>query len=268
MVDWYIGTMGFGYKDWSGVFYPAELKASGYLRYYSRIFDCVEVDSTFYGTPRPQTVQRWALATPPSFRFCLKTPRLITHEAGLVGVDAAMGEFLEVARELGERLGVVLIQLPPSFDASRLPVLVDFVQRLPGDLRFAVEVRHQSWYTAGVADEALPLAQALARQGVCWAATEFPGLPGGFRRTSDFLYVRWVGQHGAFQQHSQERIDRDANLQAWWQQFQDQLPYVQAVFGQFNNDYAGFAAGSADRFKRIAGLPREPFPPAQQVRLF
>ncbi|MFM8319666.1 MAG: DUF72 domain-containing protein, partial [Chloroflexota bacterium] len=69
-LEWFIGTMGFSYEDWAGVFYPAGAKTVSFLPYYSRIFNAVEIDSTFYGTPRHSTVERWAAAAPDDFRFC------------------------------------------------------------------------------------------------------------------------------------------------------------------------------------------------------
>ena len=264
----YVGTMGFSYKDWNGVFYPAEMKAQRYLAYYSRIFNAVEVDSTFYGTPKADTVLRWAAATPDGFRFCLKVPRQITHDAGLVNVGADLAHSLEVARLLGNKLGVILFQFPPSFRVDQLPVLKRLLPDLPVDVRFAVEIRDQSWYTA-VDDNGYPLlANALERHGVCWAATEYPGLPDRIHPTSKFLYIRWIGQHGSYMRHDRERVDRSANLKAWWQQIQGLSEGVEALFGFLNNDYAGFAAGTANRFKRIAGLPVEPFKPPQQGTLF
>jgi uncharacterized protein YecE (DUF72 family) len=272
MVNWYIGTMGFSYSDWNGVFYPSEMNERNYLGYYSRIFNCVELDSTFYGTPRVEVVQRWAASTPQDFRFCLKMPRAITHDASLVGVTDMLREFLATVRHLQEKLGVILIQLPPSFAASRIEVLERFIQLLPADLRFAVEIRHQSWYTGTSeqhGEKELPaLAQMLAKYQVAWAATEYPNLPGEIYPITSFAYIRWIGQHGTFQQHYRERIDRQQNLIHWWQYIQTRLETVSEIYGMFNNDYAGFAARTANRFKEIAGLPVIPFKPPVQPTLF
>jgi uncharacterized protein YecE (DUF72 family) len=104
--------------------------------------------------------------------------------------------------------------------------------------------------------------------GVCWAATEYPDLPRRIFRTADFLYLRWIGQHGTFQKHDQERIDRTLQLRQWQQILQEATTQVDAVFGFFNNDYAGFAAGTANRFKELTGLPLKPFQLPQQGTLF
>lgn len=260
--------MGFSYADWNGVFYPADLSSRDYLSYYSRIFNAVEIDSTFYGTPRLPSVQRWAAATPEAFRFSLKAPRQITHEMSLVGVEAELGRFIETARELGDRLGVILFQFPPSFTSEQLPVLQACLEWLPTDLRFAVEVRHPSWYSTQQSEQEPPLAGRLRQRGVAWAATQYPDLPAVIYPTAPFLYIRWIGQHGSFDHHTAERIDRQAQLAEWLALIEAQAPGVEALFGFFNNDYAGFAAATANRFKELAGLPGQSFTPPQQPRLF
>ena len=271
--------MGFSYADWSGVFYPGDLPAHRRLGYYSRIFNAVEIDSTFYGTPRPETVRGWAASTPPEFRFSVKVPRQITHEAGLVGVMDELLRFIDTVELLQEKLGAILFQFPPSFKPERLPALQACLAGLPGGIRYAVEIRHQSWYTAEIetledppGEPAEPaLAQMLREVGVCWAATEYPDLPQRIYPTADFLYLRWIGQHGTFQHHDHERIDRTAQLGQWQQIVQGALSEIEMrpiIFGFFNNDYAGFAAGTANRFKELLGLPANPFLPPQQGKLF
>jgi len=263
MVDWWIGTMGFGYQDWQGGFYPQELAARNYLSYYSRIFNAAEIDSTFYGTPRPSTVQRWAAQTPPEFRFCLKTPRTITHELGLVSAQGLMAEFVQTVRLLGPKLGAILLQFPPSFTAVQSEILVAFLNQLPQGARYAVELRDASWYAPQ-----LGLAAQLQEAGVAWASTEYPGLPDRIDLTAAFVYIRWIGQHGSFQQHTHERLDRKQELQAWLERFRAVEERLDTVYGFFNNDYAGFAPATANRFKQMLGLTTEPLKPPEQPRLF
>jgi uncharacterized protein YecE (DUF72 family) len=261
MTNWYLGTMGFSYADWAGPFYPETLAQGKYLGYYSRFFNAAEIDSTFYGTPRLTTVKRWLAATPADFRFCLKTPRTITHEKSLQSAHLDMAEFLTVVRELKEKLGVILIQLPPSFGIDQFDVLNTFLKELPTDLRFAVEFRHASWHRSQTED-------LLRSHKVCWAATEYPNLPRGAKRTTDFIYFRLIGRHGQFSHHDREQIDRSANLHWWHQHLRTHLTHVDAVYGFFNNDYAGFGPGSCNQFKTLAGLDAPKLQPPQQQRLF
>jgi uncharacterized protein YecE (DUF72 family) len=138
--EWYIGTMGFSYADWSGVFYPDDLPAHRRLGYYSRIFNAVEIDSTFYGTPRPETVRGWAASTPAEFRFSVKVPRQLTHEAGLVGVMDELLRFIHT-RSSWRKSWAILFQFPPSFRQTACllfrPAWLDFRVAFATRLRFA-----------------------------------------------------------------------------------------------------------------------------------
>ena len=264
MFEWFLGSMGFGYKDWVGVFYPPGISPRDYLAHYSNYFNAVEMDTTFYGTPRRATVEQWKAVTPAEFVFCVKTPRVITHEMGLVGAIGLIVEFVNAMRFLEEKLGVILIQFPPSFTASHAEALEAFLSELiplSSGVRFAIEFRHSSWYVQATND-------LLASYRVCWASTEFPGLPQQVFKTTDFLYLRWIGQHGSYHHHNYERVDKSSDLNAWLECIQDQSSSAQAIYGFFNNDYAGFAAGTCNRFKTIVGLPVKPLLPPSQARLF
>jgi uncharacterized protein YecE (DUF72 family) len=259
----HLGTMGFGYPDWNGYFYPEEMDAGSYLSYYSRIFTSVEIDSTFYGTPRLSTIDKWLQDTPQNFKYSVKVPRSITHEPELENTWGLMAEFLETVLRLGERLGVVLLQFAPSFTFSQIGRLSSFIDRLPGGFRFAIEVRHQSWYEAEQT-----FVQLLSERGIAWAATQYPNLPEKIHAITDFVYIRWIGQHGMFLKHYQEQLNRQNDLLRWGE-YLDQLPQsVKQVFGYFNNDYAGNAAATALRFMSLAGLAAEIPQRATQPRLF
>jgi uncharacterized protein YecE (DUF72 family) len=261
MAEWYLGTMGFSYADWVGSFYPEALTQHNYLKHYRRFFNAVEIDSTFYGTPRLSTVQRWLTSTPDSFQFCPKTPRIITHDKRLRSAHLEMAEFITVMRELKNKLGVILIQLPPTFRADQSEILSAFLKELPKDVNFAVEFRHHSWYQPRTA-------QILKAHHICWAATEYPDLPPGIRLTSGFVYFRLIGRHGQFKRHDHEQIDRSENLQWWYQNLSNYLERAHSVYGFFNNDYAGFGVLSCNQFKQLVGLPAPDLKPPQQGRLF
>jgi uncharacterized protein YecE (DUF72 family) len=251
MTTWHLGTMGFAYEPWRGVFYPDSANPRQYLAHYSQVFDAVELDSTFYGAPRESTLRQWASQTPPGFRFCPKTPREITHERGLdlgQGAGEAMAAYLNVLRALGNRLGPVLIQLPPSFGPALQPALASFLATLPRDLRFAVELRHRGWYAPATED-------FLRSLGMAWVTLDYVDLPRQIDITADFLYIRWIGQHGRWAQRGQEEIDVTPRLRWWWEQLQPALAQVDTVYGFFNDDYAGYAPATGNRFKRIAALP-------------
>lgn len=267
-MDHFLGTMGFGYPDWEGEFYPSGMSSARYLSHYSQHFNAVEIDSTFYGTPRRTTIRRWGSLVPPGFRFCLKTPQQITHQRGLVKADVEMSEFSKVAMGLGENLGAILLQFPPSFGGENLGVLAEFLPVLSGGIRYAVEFRHPSWFVVPEGMEEPAVAALLRQHEVAWAATDYPGVPPRIYLTSDFLYIRWIGEHGAYERHTHERADLTDRLVSWSEALAAKGEQVGMLYGFFNNDYAGFAPATCNRFKKILGLTVSDFRPPQQGRLF
>lgn len=261
MVQWYLGSMGFSWKDWKGVFYPDHLDPTDFLSDYSRKFNAVEIDSTFYGIPRAETIEKWFSDTPEGFKICAKLPKAITHEMELVGVEPLVEEFFGVIAGLGERLGAVLVQFRPSFTFEHLPNFIAFLNMLPQNFRIAVEFRHRSWYQQRTAE-------LLSEYHIAWTATEYLHLPTRIHRTTDFLYVRLIGQHGVFPTHNLERIDRTPQLEQWRDRIEEHLASVDSVYGFFNNDYSGFAASTINRFRTIVGLDPVDFTPPRQERLF
>src|SRR5258705_11370765 len=138
------GTSGYSYKEWLGHFYPEKLPASEMLRYYAGRFATVEINNTFYRMPAEAMLARWSEEVPENFVFTLKAPRRITHEKRLREAESDVAEFARRAAALGDKLGVLLFQLPP-FLRKDLPRLRDFLGVLPSDRRVAFEFRHASW---------------------------------------------------------------------------------------------------------------------------
>ena len=260
-LNWYLGTMGYSYEDWKGVFYPEGLDKREYLSYYSQFFNAVEMDSTFYGTPRPEYVQRWVQATPQAFVFCPKMPRQITHELRLENAQEEVAVFLQTMRLFEDKLGPILIQFPPDFSRTEIGVLETFLDALPSDLRYAVEFRHRSWH-------ATETGEMLQARDMCWVSTEYVHMPQRVYVTTDFLFIRWIGRHGRFETKDRERLDKTSSLQDWLADIeQRRSDGFDTVYGFFNDEYAGFAPATCQKFKRLAGLPTRPLTPPQQARL-
>ena len=239
--------MGFSYSDWSGPFYPAYLKPGDWLEYYSRHYDAVELDTTFYAVPPVGRVERWAAVTPDHFRFCLKTPRAVTHDRPLAaGVDD-MRRFLDACRAFGPKLGAVLIQFAPSYAADHFAEVDAFLATLPGDVRFAVEFRHRTWGTA----DALRMVHA---RGCAFVSAEYASRPARVFATADFLYLRLIGVHHRYPKHERELADVSAGLEWWRRAVEPALAKVNTAYVFVNNDYAGYSPATANRFKRLVGL--------------
>ncbi len=179
-----VGTSGYAYKPWKGPFYPEKLPDAEMLRFYATQFRTVEINHSFYRMPVESMIQKWAEQVPAGFHFALKANQQITHIRKLRGVEETLRRFLEVASILqeGDRLGPVLVQLPPTFKAD-LPVLDAFLKLRPRAFRFAFEVRHASWHTP----ETLDLLRS-HQTALCIAETEKGSAPEEL--TADFAYVR------------------------------------------------------------------------------
>lgn len=246
-MNWRIGTIGFSYSDWAGTFYPRGMKPGEYLSHYSQYYDSVELDTTFHATPPPERFRKWAQATPADFRFCLKTPRTVTHEVAPDRAIGPMNAFLDAAIDgLREKLGVVVIQFPPHFEVDQFASLERFLADLPKQIRFAVELRNRTWGTQRTLD-------LLSEHRCCLVAAEYQTKPAKIHVTTNFLYIRCIGVHEQFEKLNREQADVSASLQWWKQQVDSASAEVATTWALFNNDYAGYAIGSANRFKSLAG---------------
>ncbi|MGC8747178.1 MAG: DUF72 domain-containing protein, partial [Candidatus Saccharicenans sp.] len=137
----YVGTSGWSYPDWKTRFYPPELKSSEWLEFYSRHLETVEINMTFYRSPRPETLRSWAKNTPESFKFSLKANRQITHLKKLIKVEHDLEHFAFLAKQIGPKIGGLLYQLPPSI-TKNLDLLEAFLKSLPTGFNQVIEFRH------------------------------------------------------------------------------------------------------------------------------
>ncbi|ABU58327.1 DUF72 domain-containing protein [Roseiflexus castenholzii] len=142
----YLGCAVWAHASWSGVLFPRGSRSADYLRLYSRRLTTVEGNTTFYAIPSAETVQRWVDETPPSFRFCFKLPRDISHQGPLAGRRRETDAFVQRMAPLGERLGPFFLQLPPGYSPHQMNDLASWLSAWNPAYRLAVEVRHPEWY--------------------------------------------------------------------------------------------------------------------------
>src|SRR5215218_1507071 len=263
-----LGTQGWNYDAWVGPFYPSGTRAGDYLSVYARAFSTVEVDSTFYAVPAAKTVRGWAERTPDEFRFALKLPQEITHENRLRDSADLAALFFDRARELGPKLGPVLVQLGPDFAPAELPALVEFLPTLPRDVRVAIEFRQRGWLSDGV----LAL---LAEHGVAVALTDARWVPRrqmlalAERPTAPFAYVRWMGPNRDIVDYSRIQVDRTRELEAWAATLRALAGKLTRVYGYVNNHFAGHSPSSARDLQRMLGQrPVQPEQLGEQMTLF
>lgn len=232
----HLGTCGWQYRDWRGRFYPSDLPQREWLEHYSARFQTVEVDNTFYRLPAAEVFAAWRERTPPGFCMALKTSRYLTHVKRLLDPGPPVQLFMERAGRLGDKLGPVLIQLPPTFKADPAR-LADTLDRFPRGVRLAFEPRHESWFTGTVE-------QVLADRDVAYCLADSRGRPAGpLWRTARWTYLRFHegtgSPHPCYQPHTlREWAER---LAATWGAAGDAYVY-------FNNDPGGCAVRDAVRF--------------------
>jgi len=236
------------------------------LPYYARRFDTVEVDASYYRDPGPRLASRWADTTPQGFRFSLKMPKELLdprrdREAPMVS------SFLATARELGGKRGAILLQFPPSFVPSKhAPFLERLLDRLEGDLRYAVELRHAAWFQDPVRENLCARLRSahIALAGSYPTYVEIPPV-----RTADFVYLRFIGDHTTVpsELHGEVRIDRSDVLRRWAVPARDAERSARDVVVYFNNHFSGFAPESVILFRREMGVPPVAIAPPRSTTL-
>ena len=254
-----VGCQSWQYEDWitkaggETIFYPRGTKPSDMLELYSRIFDTIEVDSTAYGTPAISTIEGWLTATPDDFLFSLKVPSVVTHQMSL-GPESytVFDEFIDAARLFGPKLGVVLIQLPAVFEATRDngQNVRRFLARLPDDIRFGIEFRHPGWLTGWTFDELNERQVTLALVAGKWIPEDRMFEAFGNVRTP-FQYVRFMGVRDL---PSFDRIQRPRSeeLRQWTSRL-DSLT-ADKIFIYVDNYFEGHAPATATTVKEMLGV--------------
>ncbi|MDH4207955.1 MAG: DUF72 domain-containing protein [Anaerolineae bacterium] len=228
----FVGTSGWSYSHWRGLFYPAGMPQRDWFTHYARYFPSVEVNYTFYRLPPEQTFGRWKQQSPEGFIYALKAPRVITHLRKLSQVEEPVKRFLERARGLEENLGPILYQLPPNWRCD-VPRLADFLALLPSDLRHVVEFRDTSWHN----DEVF---QLLGERNVGYCYADGPGFDCPLLVTGSVAYARMHGvgvKYGGC--YSRRRLRRLAV------QIGDFLARGCDTFVYFNNDAQAYAVENA-----------------------
>ena len=233
MRDLYIGTQGFSFRDWVGPFYPLNSPSSRFLQEYARYFRTVEIDSTFYGIPKPATIAAWRQRTPADFRFSAKFPNSITHKKMLVDCDATTEHFVDTMRLLGDKLGPLLLQFSYEFGPERSDTLARYLDGLPADLQIAVEVRNRDWYDTNIVE-------MLQARGVALVLHDLYYMPRRTEVTADFVYLRWLGRRTDLARFDRIQLDRRDEEEWWAEQVSSFLNRGLTVFGYFNNLWAGY----------------------------
>jgi uncharacterized protein YecE (DUF72 family) len=232
----HVGTSGWQYRDWRPGVYPAGLPQRLWLEHYAERFCTVEINNAFYRLPEKRTFEQWRERTPAGFRFAVKMSRYLTHIKRLADPAEPVARFLDRAAGLGDKLGPVLLQLPPTLRADPA-ALDDTLKRFPRSVRVAVEPRHASWWT----DEVKGVLEA-HNAALSWADRR--GRPlSPLWVTADWCYLRChEGRATPWPRYGNTSLD------SWLKR----LPADRDAWVYFNNDQHGAAPQDADTFRRRA----------------
>ena len=234
----HIGTSGWHYTHWRGVFYPEKLPASRWLDYYAQHFDTVELNSTFYRLPPENGVDTWRESSPRGFCFAAKGSRFLTHMKKLKDPVPGIARFFERVDRLERKLGPVVFQLPPWWGVN-LERLEGFLEALPPRHKYAFELRNPTWHTDAVY-------RILRRHHAAFCIFEIAGFQSGFELTANWTYIRLHGPGGAYEGSYPEET-----LRTWAGRIRRWQPDLRAVYVYFDNDEAGYAVENALRLKEL-----------------
>lgn len=233
----HFGCSGFHFNDWKGRFYPDNLPNSQWLSYYSKHFDTVEINNTFYKLPEKETFKKWYHETPDYFNFSVKGSRYITHMKKLKNVSDSIFEFYKSVSILEEKLACILWQLPPNFHRND-ERLENFCRKLSGDFLNVIEFRHKSWFDKEVY-------KILEDYNVNFCIISTPTLPDITKVTSTVAYVRFHGLSEDWYTY----LYKEDEIKTW----ADKLKQIQSeeCFIYFNNDYKAHSIKNVRELQRI-----------------
>jgi len=229
----FVGTSGFSYPHWRGIFYPENLPQKDWFLYYTKHFDTVELNVSFYRLPRREIFEGWRRRAGDKFVFAVKGWRMITHIRKLKKCQEEIKRFFEAANGLKSK-DMILWQLPPSLKFDSF-LLVDFLAMLPKGWRHAFEFRHPSW-----GDE--KTWEILRKYKAAAVFQDFPDWPIFEEVTADFVYLRFHGKESLYSSCYTEKELKDwaKKIKNWQKQGLD-------VYAYFNNDALGYAIENAKR---------------------
>ncbi|MBI3911034.1 MAG: DUF72 domain-containing protein [Armatimonadetes bacterium] len=238
----HIGTSGWSYQHWRGVFYPSDLPSHRWIEFYARHFGTVEINATFYRLPQAKTFDGWRQKAPPGFLYAVKASRYLTHIKRLLDPAAPLELLLSRARRLGPHLGPILYQLPPGLGCD-VPRLRAFIGALPRDFHHVFEFRNRSWCTEEIR-------WLLAETAMNFCIHDMHGFDCPLWVTGPLAYVRF---HGPSAIKYAGRYDLE-HLRLWAERIEAFRRADRDVYAYFNNDVEGHAVTNARELQELLGV--------------
>ncbi|HEY7694953.1 MAG TPA: DUF72 domain-containing protein [Nitrososphaeraceae archaeon] len=251
-MELFIGCSGWSYSSWEGPFYPSNLDNKLMLPYYSKIFNYVEIDSTFYNIPSQSMVRNWNRRTPSNFRFTVKFPKIITHEKRFRNVENELSRFYENIQPLKDKILTLLIQLPPSYELKEgLDTFRNYDFFFDDTFRYAIEVRHPSWFNE--------LAYNMFKNSnisLVWSQMDRLQTPSIV--TTDFIYLRLIGDRSIHENNfGKLQRDRSSEMKGWADKISQLERYEKNLkmgIVAANNHYGGYGPGTVNMFREMMNL--------------
>jgi uncharacterized protein YecE (DUF72 family) len=238
----FIGTSGFAYDKWHGRFYPEDVDRKRLLAYLSQYLNAVEINSSFYHLPKPQTIRNWQKQVPEDFRLCLKISRYITHRKRLTDSKDPIRVFMSSAKALKTRRGPLLLQLPPGLkpEFARLEEVLKGFKKAAPSFQIAVEIRHPDWYGRELNKLLDKYGASLVVHDMPRSRCEKPNAK------ADFIYMRFHGPKGDYHgKYAPRNLAGPARkIRRWLKQGKD-------VYVFFNNDADGYAPTDAEKLAEM-----------------
>jgi uncharacterized protein YecE (DUF72 family) len=238
----HIGTSGWSYKHWKGIFYPRKLKATEWIRFYSEHFQCTEINGSFYKLPTEETVIEWTKKVPDNFLFCPKMSRFLTHMKKLNEPEEPLERFFGIFEPMKKMMGPVLLQLPGilKFNYDKAEHLYSLMKRNYKKKEFVMEVRHDSW----LQEESLTL---MTKYDIGLVISQSGDrFPYSEKITAKNIYIRFHGPHELYASSYSDHLLKDfaKKFKKWEKQ-------GHVIWAFFNNDIHGYAIEDAKRLLKM-----------------
>lgn len=239
----HIGTSGWSYKHWKGIFYPPDVRSAEYLSFYAHHFSVSEINNSFYRLPLKSTVEKWIASVPDDFIFCPKMSRYLSHLKKLHDPEEPLERFFEIFGEFENRLGPILIQLPVNagFHAETVTEVYELMLDRYAGFRFAMEVRHPSWFS----EESIALMKKYKISLVFAQSDRFPYHE---EITARDIYIRFHGPQSLYSSSYSDEV-----LEEYAAKFLDWAGQGHEIWAFFNNDVGGHALHNAEKLRQLVG---------------
>jgi uncharacterized protein YecE (DUF72 family) len=246
-----IGTAGWDYKDWIGPFYPKQLARVRYLTFFSKFFNIVEINSTFYNLPSVNMVSNWNMRVPEDFRFIIKVWQNITHNLNDSELDLNITKFFSTLDSLKAKINAILLQFPPWFKYSdrHFTKLKSLINELPSDYRYIIELRDDSWFMFEILNQFIDGKQFIL------ATTYMPGLLPYYLKNQKIYYIRLIGDR-ELRVFNQIQRDQNNAIEDLYKNVQNlrKKPEIYEIFIIVNNHFQGFGPESVNNLRKKFGI--------------